>query len=150
MAASMNDASKMSESVATVLIVDDDPTIRGLERIILRSQGYKVLEAESAAEAMRLAPESVLVDLLITDFLMAEVDGLELARRFREVHPKTPILMVSGSMASLPDRGENLESLELLPKPFGLNALLRKVHELLDMGGSPPHPSGSSFAAPAR
>ena len=82
MAASMNDASKMSESVATVLIVDDDPTIRGLERIILRSQGYKVLEAESAAEAMRLAPESVLVDLLITDFLMAEVDGLELARRF--------------------------------------------------------------------
>jgi len=62
MAASMNDASKMSESVATVLIVDDDPTIRGLERIILRSQGYKVLEAESAAEAMRLAPDHRFLD----------------------------------------------------------------------------------------
>ena len=57
-----------------------------------------MLAAENAAEALRLAREAAAIHLLITDLAMPEVDGLELTRRFRAVHPETPVLMVSGSL----------------------------------------------------
>ena len=75
--------------------------VRDVETQILRLQGYTVLEAESAAEALRVAAATATIHLLITDLMMPEVDGLELTRRFRAVHPKTPVLMVSGSLPLL-------------------------------------------------
>src|ERR1035441_4024722 len=87
----------ISEPTKTLLVVDDDPLVRDVETQVLRLQGYTVLEAENAAEALRLAREASAIHLLITDFWMPEVDGLELTRRFRAVHPETPVLMVSGS-----------------------------------------------------
>ena len=89
---------RISEPPKTLLVVDDEPLVRDMETQILRLQGYTVLEAENAAEALRLAARPPAIHLLITDFSMPEVDGLELTRRFREVHPKTPVLMVSGSL----------------------------------------------------
>ena len=89
-----------------MLVVDDEPLVRDLETQILRLQGYTVLEAENAAEALRLAREAAAIHLLITDLAMPEIDGLELTRRFREVHPKTPVLMVSGSLPVLGTRSE--------------------------------------------
>ena len=107
--------------------------VRDLETQILRLQGYTVLEAENAAEALRLAGETAAIHLLITDLLMPEVDGLELTRRFREVHPKTPVLMVSGSLpliaATEPD---DLDHFDFLAKPFQFDELLHKVRTLLD------------------
>src|SRR5579864_6729282 len=87
--------SRMSSDPAeTLLVVDDEPMIRDLEAHILRLNGYTVLQAQDAAEALRLAGETEKIHLLITDFSMPEVDGLELSRRFRAVHPKAPVLMV--------------------------------------------------------
>ena len=64
---------------------------------------------------------------------MPEVDGLELTRRFRAVHPKTPVLMVSGSLPVLRARSEpDLDRFEFLAKPFEFNELLHKVRTLLD------------------
>jgi DNA-binding response OmpR family regulator len=64
---------------------------------------------------------------------MPEVDGIELTRRFRAVRPKTPVLVVSGSLALLADRTDvDLDRFELLEKPFQLSELLRKVQSLLD------------------
>jgi DNA-binding NtrC family response regulator len=117
----------------TVLVVDDDAMVRDLETQILRLQGYTVLEAESAAQALRMAGETATIHLLITDLVMPEIDGLDLTRRFRAVHPKTPVLMVSGSLPLLRIKNEqDLERFDFLAKPFQFEELLHKVRTLLD------------------
>jgi DNA-binding response OmpR family regulator len=116
----------------TLLVVDDEPMIRSLEVQFLSSQGYKVLQAASAAEALRLASANANIHLLLTDFSMPEVDGLELARQFRTVHPETPVLMVSGSIPLMHDRTADLDRFDVLAKPFAFDELLHKVRSLLD------------------
>jgi CheY-like chemotaxis protein len=123
---------KISDPAKTLLVVDDDPLVRDMQSQVLRLQGYTVLEAENAAEALRVAASTAAIHLLITDFSMPEVDGLELTRRFREVHPKTPVLMVSGSLPVLRGRAEDLDRFEFLAKPIHLSELLHKVRALLD------------------
>jgi DNA-binding response OmpR family regulator len=123
---------RISEPPKTLLVVDDDLLVRDMETQILRLQGYQVLQAQGAAEALRLARESAALHLLITDFSMPEVDGLELTRRVRAVHPKLPVLMVSGSFPSIQDRAEELDRFEFLAKPFHYEELLHKVRALLD------------------
>ena len=123
---------RISGPSRTLLVVDDEPLIRELETEILRRQGYTVLEAANAAEALRVAAATRTIHLLVTDFWMPDLDGLELARRFRAVHPKTPVLMVSGSLPLLQDRAEELDHLTFLPKPFHFGELLHKVRTLLD------------------
>ncbi len=122
----------MSEPPKTLLVVDDDPWFRNLETQFLRLEGYTVLEAEGAAKALRLAREAAAIHLLITDFSMPEVDGLELTRQFRLVHPKSPVLMVSGSLSVLYDQTQALDRFEFLAKPFAFDELLRKIRALLD------------------
>ena len=107
---------RISEPTKTLLVVDDEPMLRDVETQILRVQGYTVLEAENAAKALRLAREAAAIHLLITDFSMPEVDGLELTRRFRAVHPKTPVLMVSGSLPLIQHRADDLDRFEFLAK----------------------------------
>ena len=126
-------SARISEPTKTLLVVDDDQVVRQAEAEILCQQGYTVLQAESAAQALRLAREAAAIHLLITDFSMPEVDGLELTRQFRAVHPKTPVLMVSGSLPLLRARSEpDLERFDFLAKPFQFNELLHKVRKLLD------------------
>jgi two-component system, cell cycle sensor histidine kinase and response regulator CckA len=123
---------KLSGPAETLLVVDDGPMVRDLEAQILRLNGYRVLQAQGAAEALRLAGETEKIHLLITDFSMPEIDGLELSRRFRVVHPKTPVLMVSGSLPLLRDGTRDLDRVELLAKPFAFSELLQRVRTLLD------------------
>jgi two-component system, cell cycle sensor histidine kinase and response regulator CckA len=124
---------RICEPGPTVLVVDDDAMVRDVETEILRLQGYTVLEAESAAEALRLAASTATIHLLITDLMVPEVDGLELTRQFRAVHPKTPVLMVSGSLPVLRARSApDMDCFDFLAKPFQFNELLYKVRALLD------------------
>jgi two-component system cell cycle sensor histidine kinase/response regulator CckA len=124
---------RISEPPKTLLVVDDDPMVRALETEVLSLQGYTVLEAKSPAEALQLAGVTAPIHLLITDLAMPEVDGLELTRRFRVVHPETPVLMVSGSLPLLHARSEpHLDRFAFLAKPFQFNELLHKVRTLLD------------------
>ena len=124
---------RIAEPTRKVLVVDDEPMVRELEAHVLRQEGYTVLEAKSAAEALRLAGENASIDLLVTDLLMSEVDGLELTRRFRALHPRTPVLVVSGSLPLLHARSEpDLDRFDFLAKPFHLEELVHKVRALLD------------------
>jgi hypothetical protein len=124
---------RISEPAETLLLVDDDLMLRSMQTQLLRQQGYTVLEAESAAEALQLAGVSAPIHLLITDFMMPEVDGLELTHRFRAVYPETPVLMVSGSELFLRARRKpNLSQFDYLAKPFLFDELLGKVRKLLD------------------
>jgi DNA-binding NtrC family response regulator len=130
---------RICEPVKTVLVVDDDPMVRDLEAQLLRLQGYTVLEAESAADALRLAGETATIHLLITDLVMPEVNGLEFTRRFRAAHPNTPVLMVSGSLPVLRVKSEqDLKSFDFLAKPFEFHELFHKVRVLLDVAAPLP------------
>ena len=126
-------AARISEPARTVLVVDDEAMVRDLETEVLRLQGYNVLAAGSAAEALRMAASTATIHLLITDLMMPEVDGLELTRRFRVMHPNVPVLMVSGSLPLLHAMSEpDLERFDFLAKPYQLNELIQKVRTLLE------------------
>ena len=129
---------KTPDTAETLLVVDDDPTFRDAETQILRLEGYAVLEAQGAAEALRLAREAAPVHILITDYSLPEVDGLELTRRFRAEHPGTPVLMVSGSLPRLRDGIQDLDRFEILAKPFAFDELLLRVRTLLDAAAPQP------------
>jgi DNA-binding response OmpR family regulator len=113
----------------TVLVVDDEPVIRSLLAQILSQEGFKVLQAGGPTEALRLATTAT-IHLLLTDFSMPEGDGLELTRRFRTVHPRAPVLIVSGSLPAI-DRN-HLDLFGMLEKPFVVDELVRKVRLLLN------------------
>jgi DNA-binding response OmpR family regulator len=123
---------KIADPAETLMVVDDDPMVRALEVEILRLEGYTVLAAEGAREALRLAAETARIHLLVTDFKMPEIDGIELTHRLRAVHPKIPVLMVSGSLPLAEESTQGLERFECLPKPFKIKELVRKVRALLD------------------
>ena len=122
-----------SEATKTLLVVDDDREVREVEVEFLCLQGYNVLQAEGAAEALRVAASSLAIDLLITDLSLPEVDGWKLTYQFRALHPKSPVLIVSASLPLLRAGSEkDLDRLGFLAKPFLFNELLQKVRQLVD------------------
>ena len=123
------EAAKLTE---TLLLVDDDPAVRKLEAEILSRRGYRVLQAQSAEEALKVARQAVVIHRLITDFSMPQADGLELSHRFRSLHPQTPVLIISGSLPVLGDGTRDLDHAVLLARPVTWNELLDTVRLLLD------------------
>jgi CheY-like chemotaxis protein len=116
-----------------VLVVEDEPTVRFMTSRALQEQGYKVMEASSGDEALRLVEQSDgALDLIITDVIIPGIDGTELARRASVLRPGLPILFMSGYTdddivrRGLLDREQNF-----LQKPFTPDALIRRVAELL-------------------
>ena len=117
----------------TVLIVDDEEPIRQLERRILESGGYQVLEAARAVDAFALLQgHPIRVDLLIADLLMPDIGGEEMARRIRRDRPEIKVLYVTGHIDELMDERSTLwEGEAFLDKPFSAKALLEAVSLLL-------------------
>src|ERR1035438_4392154 len=87
---------KNAQSGVTLLVVEDDEGVRELEVQILVKSGFRVLQAGSVAEALRAAGTPGPLQLLLTDFSLPDGNGLDLARRFRQLHPQLPIILVSG------------------------------------------------------
>jgi DNA-binding NtrC family response regulator len=115
----------------TVLVVDDDSDFRQLEVRALCQKGYNVVEADCAAEALRVAGKTANLHLLLTDFNMPGADGVELTRQIRNLHPTTPVLMVSGSLPLIPHEAMELERFAILEKSLSFENLLEKVRTLL-------------------
>ena len=124
--------SSRNDGKETLLVVDDDAEIRRLEVRGLSKLGYNVLQARGPAEALRLAAATTAINLLVTDFEMPEANGLELARQFRVVHPKAPVLMVSGSLQEIEGCTNGLDRFAFLAKPFSWDQLVEKVYTLLN------------------
>ena len=119
----------------TVLVVEDDPSVRRLAIIGLRSHGYRVLEARNAAEALEIVATEPLLDMLVSDVVMPGMRGSELAGRLRQVRPGAKVLLMSGhtdTMEAFYDMDG--EPIQLLQKPFTPDRLVRKVREILDRG----------------
>jgi CheY-like chemotaxis protein len=118
---------------ATVLVVDDEPTLRSVMRRALARDGHEVLVAEDGARALKLAASHARrIDLLLTDVVMPGLSGLELARRLTRERPGIAVLYVSGFTFEEAMPSTDLSSgTAYLPKPFDAATLTHKVRELL-------------------
>ena len=112
----------------TVLLVEDEPDVRELTAEHLRDFGYRVLEADNAAAALRLVQAGTHIDLLLTDFgLPGGMNGRQLAEAVLQRHVGLPVIVITGYAAGEPMRG-----MEVLRKPFELAALTDLVKARLD------------------
>ena len=118
---------------ATILVVDDEDSVRTLLREVLRQQGHTVLEAGDSGEALqRIESHGQPIDLLICDCDLPQMPGGELARRLRTRFPEMAVLYVSGYTASEVAGLGGVEAGDpFLEKPFTAAALTERVRELL-------------------
>jgi PAS domain S-box-containing protein len=117
----------------TVLLVEDNESVRTLARRILENEGYEVIEAHNAAQALLSGGRHEgRIDLLLTDLVMPEISGRELAEKMSGLRPEARVLFVSGLESGPWSAGAGF-----LQKPFTPDSLARKVREVLD--GAQPH-----------
>ncbi len=132
--AAASSASAPAARAATVLLAEDEPVVRELARRILLRAGHSVLATASGEEALALCeshPDPI--HLLVTDVVMPQMSGPELARRMREIRPGVAVLYVSGySLDAFAQRSLPEPDAPLLQKPFSLEGLTGAVRDALD------------------
>jgi len=130
-------SSSQSGGSETVLLVEDEESVRQLVRETLESKGYKVLEADQGDAALRIASQySGEIDILITDVVMPGMSGRELSARLCASCPRTKVLYLSGyTEDAIPHEGGLDSGTAFLQKPFTLQMLSRKVREVLGERG---------------
>ncbi len=118
----------------TVLVVEDDPMVRGITIQILRYKGYEVLEAEGPEEVQKLSDDYPgRIHLLITDVMMPQMNGQEMAEMLTKARREMRVLFVSGyTDEAISKFGVLREGLHFLRKPYTPATLLSKVREILD------------------
>jgi len=118
----------------TILLVEDEEQVRTIARNILRKQGYRVLAAQHAGEALLLSERhAAKIDLLVTDVVMPQMSGPELAKRLASTRPEMKVLCMSGYTDDSIVRYGVLESgIAVLQKPLTPATLATKVREVLD------------------
>jgi len=115
-----------------ILVVEDDAGIRTLAAALLREHGFRVLEAESGEAALRLGAALSSVDLLLTDIVMAGMNGRELSQKLLQQHPTLRVLYMSGyTETAITEQGLLDPDLNFLAKPFQPEDLLGKIAEVL-------------------
>jgi PAS domain S-box-containing protein len=127
--AATSQASKTSRGTGTILLVEDQPAVRELTRRILEARGYQVLDTGNPLAALDLLADTH-VDLLLTDVVMPELSGPDLAKRVGPQHPSMRVVFMSGyaDHSALNDT----HGVPLILKPFTPESLAQKVREVLD------------------
>jgi PAS domain S-box-containing protein len=127
--------SKKSQGAETILLVGDEEMVRTLARTTLERNGYHVLEASNAEDALRAVQQNARdpIHLMVTDILMPGMTGLKLAERLAPLHPEMKVLyMSSQGDIPIPDPVALDPKTNFLPKPFSPDSLAYKVREMLD------------------
>lgn len=128
---------KLLSGSETVLLVEDEDSVRKLARQILEASGYTVLEASRPEEAlMILAGHHEQVDIMVTDVVMPQMSGSDLAEELANRYPETKVLYMSGYNDKAVVSHEMLTGqVPFLQKPFTPDDLRRKVREVLNAKG---------------
>ncbi len=119
---------------AAILVVDDDPAVCRMLKLALEIDGHEVTTISHAREAMAFL-ESNTMDLVVTDLVMPDVEGIEIIMRVSQSHPEVPIIAISGEGADGPEEylaiARLLGAHRTLSKPFDCRQLIQVVGELL-------------------
>jgi two-component system cell cycle sensor histidine kinase/response regulator CckA len=119
----------------TILVLEDEISVRHISIRVLRNLGYQVIEAANGDDAQRLIKESIgrEIDLLLTDVVMPQMSGHSFAEWLRKVSPGTKVLFVSGYLSESIDPGHKIDNgVFFLPKPFDPEQLAQTVRHVLD------------------
>jgi len=132
--AAKSEIAQLQRGQETILLVEDEPVILGMAVMMLEMQGYTVLPAGTPNEAIRLAElHNGEIRLLITDVVMPEMNGRELASRLLSINNGMKLIFMSGYSTDVIDRHGVLdEDMHFIQKPFSLSILSSKVREVLD------------------
>jgi signal transduction histidine kinase/CheY-like chemotaxis protein len=117
--------------VETLLVVEDEDSVRELAAEFLKSAGYQVITAKDGAEALQMAEHSQAIHALVTDVVMPHLQGPELAKLLKQRHPDIVVVYMSGYLDYHRDAGDFLEDEVFLQKPYTRETLVRKVHDAL-------------------
>src|SRR4051812_21347259 len=121
-----------------IVVAEDDEILRYCTVNLLKTEGYKIIEAAGGDEALDLLEKcDDVIHLLVTNYDMPGLNGIELARRLRAKHERLMVLLISGKT---PDVDPN-DDIEILPKPYNLTELAVRVRKLLRRGASPVTPT---------
>lgn len=126
---------KVRGGTETILVLEDDVSVRHISVRVLRALGYKVIEAASSNDARRLLSENGgrKVDLLLTDMVMPHISGRRFADALRAAHPNIKVLFISGYLEESLQPSDRCEpGMFFLPKPFDSEQLATKVREALE------------------
>jgi PAS domain S-box-containing protein len=128
-------AVRAAEPVAsgeTVLVVEDEPVVRGVILEVLADHGYRTLEAVDGPSGLRILRDHERIDLLVTDVGLPGMNGRQLADKAREFRPGLKILFVTGYAESFAMSGGFLQpGMEMVTKPFDLDSLARRIRVML-------------------
>jgi PAS domain S-box-containing protein len=118
----------------TILLVEDEPDLRELARMVLVGRGYSVIEAKNPKDAdLQAASRGGQIHLLLTDVMMPGISGRELAKQITSRHPHIRVLFMSGYTNNvIAEDGTLEEGISFLQKPFTPQVLVEKVREALD------------------
>ncbi|WP_045728391.1 response regulator [Xanthomonas sp. GPE 39] len=119
---------RATRALATILLVEDDQTIRELAADMLAADGYRVLAASTAHEAMEKLARHPDVDLIFSDVQMPRCDGLGMVRQLRRKGIELPVLLTSG--LHTPEADHLPAQTDFLPKPYRRSELLAALHRL--------------------
>jgi signal transduction histidine kinase/ActR/RegA family two-component response regulator len=119
----------------TILLVEDEPTILRMTRMMLERKGYIVLSAATPTEAIEKATiHTGSIDLLMTDVVMPEMNGRDLSGKITDLYPDIRVLFMSGYTANvIAHQGVLDDGVAFIQKPFSMAGMTEKVRELLDM-----------------
>jgi PAS domain S-box-containing protein len=130
-----NETDSIPRGSETVLLVEDEPSVRDLANRLLKQQGYRVLEAANGEDAFRLVQENTgeKIHLLLTDVVLPQMGGKELADHLKLFRPDIRVLYTSGyTDYAIVHHGVLNSGTHFLQKPFSLKTLSQKVREVLD------------------
>ena len=122
------------ETGQTVLVVDDEPTVRMLVVETLQDLGYAALEAADGSAALTILESAAPIDLLVTDVGLPGLNGRQLAEAARRVRPDLRVLFITGYAhnAAIGNGGLLEPGMEIVTKPFALEALAAKIREMIE------------------
>jgi len=121
----------------TVLVIEDDPSVRLLVLQVLEELGYRTIETESGRDAAPILQSSRPIDLMISDVGLPGLNGRQLAEIARETRPNLPILFMTGYAEQAADQAAFLEpGMEIITKPFAIDQLAKRIDAILRGGDS--------------
>jgi len=126
-----------NRGAGTILLVEDEESLRTLTRSILEQSGYTVLEACNGMEAVDIAREnSGPIHLLLTDMVMPGMNGRVVAEKIGQLYPGIKVVYMSGYTGFSSREAASLDGV-IIAKPFTRNSLLQKLSEALDFEQNP-------------